>query len=483
MQFNKKNTSKKIIAMALATFMFASFMGNSIVMADENVENITISEETIDKAISTSDVDKLISEESSEVQSESTDVIEENTDDLEDFEVGSNEKSIKTATTSLNGFVRIDGKWYYYVNNVQMKGWVNHNGITYYIINTYALPQNMWRTIKGKRYYFNKDGIIVRDQKIMIDGKEYQFNKEGHMVSLDNSKKLGEVTPAQQAIYNAGERTLIDSVNNGKDFVKNGLFREGGKWYKYVNGSKTRGWYQEGNRRSYFLNTLNRAENMWRKINDVVYYFDSNGTMVSNTIKYIDGKTYKFNANGGLVTSAKTSVLNTNVSVRTSANNSSSVVGNLQKGNGIEIISVSGSYANIKSGNGAIQGWIPVSAYVSESQKKINDVIAVAKSKLGSTYVWGATGPNSFDCSGLMLYSFRHGANVRLPRVSRQQATAGRYVSRDELRPGDMVFWGSPVHHVGLYIGDGKYIHAPEPGTSVRIATLGAYTTARRVIE
>ena len=88
----------------------------------------------------------------------------------------------------------------------------------------------------------------------------------------------------------------------------------------------------------------------------------------------------------------------------------------------------------------------------SSSQIKINKVIEVAKSKIGSNYVWGAQGPNTFDCSGLMLYSFSHGAGITLPRVSKDQATVGTYVSRSELRPGDLIFWGSPVHHVALYL-------------------------------
>ncbi|MCY6354774.1 C40 family peptidase [Clostridium sp. ZS2-4] len=110
-------------------------------------------------------------------------------------------------------------------------------------------------------------------------------------------------------------------------------------------------------------------------------------------------------------------------------------------------------------------------------------VVAYASNYLGSPYVWGATGPNSFDCSGFVKYVYAH-FGVRLPRVSGDQATVGSYVSRGNLQPGDLVFFGSPIHHVGMYVGNGCYIHAPRTGDVVKISSLGSrsdYTTARRV--
>lgn len=112
-----------------------------------------------------------------------------------------------------------------------------------------------------------------------------------------------------------------------------------------------------------------------------------------------------------------------------------------------------------------------------------SSVVAYASNYLGRPYVWGATGPNSFDCSGFVKYVYAH-FGVRLPRVSRDQARAGTYVSRGNLQPGDLVFFGSPVHHVGMYVGNGCYIHAPRTGDVVKISTLSSrsdYTTARRV--
>ncbi|MFJ3515248.1 NlpC/P60 family protein [Streptomyces sp. NPDC090131] len=97
--------------------------------------------------------------------------------------------------------------------------------------------------------------------------------------------------------------------------------------------------------------------------------------------------------------------------------------------------------------------------------------VAFAHSAIGKPYVWGATGPGSFDCSGLTQAAWRS-AGVSLPRTTYTQINAGRRVSRDQLAPGDLVFFYSGVTHVGLYIGNGQMIHAPRPGSTVRSAPI-----------
>ncbi|MEU9476413.1 NlpC/P60 family protein [Streptomyces sp. NPDC048191] len=95
--------------------------------------------------------------------------------------------------------------------------------------------------------------------------------------------------------------------------------------------------------------------------------------------------------------------------------------------------------------------------------------VSYAYAKLGSPYVWGATGPNAFDCSGLVQAAYRS-AGISLPRTTYAQINAGRRVSRSELRPGDLVFFYSGVSHVGIYVGNGQMIHAPNPSAPVRLA-------------
>lgn len=95
--------------------------------------------------------------------------------------------------------------------------------------------------------------------------------------------------------------------------------------------------------------------------------------------------------------------------------------------------------------------------------------VAFAYGAIGKPYVWGATGPDSFDCSGLTQAAWR-AAGVSLPRTTYTQINAGQRVSRDQLTPGDLVFFYSGVTHVGMYIGNGQMIHAPRPGSTVRLA-------------
>lgn len=113
-----------------------------------------------------------------------------------------------------------------------------------------------------------------------------------------------------------------------------------------------------------------------------------------------------------------------------------------------------------------------------------SSVVARAKELLGTPYVWGAETPeDGFDCSGLVQYVFGQ-AGVDLPRVSTDQARAGVPVAVDDLAPGDLVFFGRPVDHVGIYAGEGKMVVAPHRGEVVKVQDVDrdAVTAARRVL-
>ncbi|MFE2284317.1 C40 family peptidase [Streptomyces sp. NPDC059443] len=105
--------------------------------------------------------------------------------------------------------------------------------------------------------------------------------------------------------------------------------------------------------------------------------------------------------------------------------------------------------------------------------------ISFANSHLGDDYVWGGNGPHGWDCSGLVQAAYRS-AGISLPRVADDQYRATTPISRSELRRGDLVFWTSNgrvsgIHHVAIYLGDGKYIEAPRPGKQVRVSSFSAY--------
>jgi cell wall-associated NlpC family hydrolase len=109
--------------------------------------------------------------------------------------------------------------------------------------------------------------------------------------------------------------------------------------------------------------------------------------------------------------------------------------------------------------------------------------IDTAMAQRGKPYVWAAGGPKAFDCSGLTQYAFK-AAGINLPHSSRLQSQMGQAVSRGDLQPGDLVFFYSPVSHVGIYIGNGQMVHAPTSGDVVKVApvdAMGGYAGARRI--
>ncbi|WP_405999049.1 NlpC/P60 family protein [Streptomyces sp. NBC_00829] len=98
---------------------------------------------------------------------------------------------------------------------------------------------------------------------------------------------------------------------------------------------------------------------------------------------------------------------------------------------------------------------------------KADKVLAFARAQMGKPYVWGATGPSSYDCSGLTQAAWK-AAGVDLPRTTWDQVKVGKRVETKDLLPGDLVFFYDDISHVGIYIGNGKMIHAPKPGANVR---------------
>lgn len=125
----------------------------------------------------------------------------------------------------------------------------------------------------------------------------------------------------------------------------------------------------------------------------------------------------------------------------------------------------------------------PVLPSSRQTMKKNNDfsnireqIISFAQTKLGSPYVWGATGPNTFDCSGFVGYVFQKAANVNLPRVSSSQATFKPKIASMDMEKGDLVFFETTgkgrISHVGIYMGNRQFIHASSGRKRVTISSL-----------
>jgi cell wall-associated NlpC family hydrolase len=231
----------------------------------------------------------------------------------------------------------------------------------------------------------------------------------------------------------------------------------------------------------------------------------------------------------GLMSTSKTSrsasvtgtVTAETLNVRSKAVLSSSLVDKLKRGEKVNILQKSNGWLKIKSSDGKT-GWVS-SKYI--STKSVNSsksktsrggdvgrsskdeyeittsddargqqVIEYAKKFLGTKYVYGGNSPEEgFDCSGFTKYVYRH-FDVSLDRTAAEQATQGKKVSRDNLKTGDLIFFDTDggynhINHVGIYIGNGKFIHASSPRYDVTITELSedfynrSYMTARRLLN
>ncbi|SFL54362.1 NlpC/P60 family protein [Paenibacillus sp. 1_12] len=135
-------------------------------------------------------------------------------------------------------------------------------------------------------------------------------------------------------------------------------------------------------------------------------------------------------------------------------------------------------------GNGAVEA----ASAAAINSSKASQIIATGKRLMGVPYMYGApTGTtNVFDCSSFTQHVYKQ-YGIQLPRSSKQQSTVGSYVSRNQLQPGDLVFFYSPIHHVAIYMGNGKILHTyGGPGVTISDMNSGwwssHYKTARRVL-
>ena len=233
--------------------------------------------------------------------------------------------------------------------------------------------------------------------------------------------------------------------------------------------------------------------NGWSKIS----YNGSTGYVSS---QYLSDNTTSTNTTTKYVTA-------TTLNVRSGAGTSYSKLGKLEYKEKVTVLSTSNGWSKInyngKTGyvdSSYLQSTVPGSNGNNANNNnntvstKANEVIAYAKTLLGKPYVWGAQGPNSFDCSGFTYYVFKNKAGIVLPRTSSAQSKYGTYVSKSNLKAGDLVFFDTNgandgnVSHVGMYIGNGQMIHASYGQKKIVIANFNdsyyqkAYVNARRVL-
>ncbi|MFR8973510.1 SH3 domain-containing protein [Romboutsia timonensis] len=244
------------------------------------------------------------------------------------------------------------------------------------------------------------------------------------------------------------------------------------------------------------VDVLESASNGWKKIKT------SGGTTGWVSGEYLTtGSAGNSSTNNSTSqTSYKATVNTDSLNMRKGAGTSYSVITKLSNGTVVDVLeSASNEWKKIKTSNGTI-GWVSgsylangvVEQTSTPSTNKVQAVIDLAHKQLGKPYVWGAEGPNSFDCSGLIYYVYKNAASITLPRTSSDQYSAGVAVSRSNLKAGDLIFSSTDgtgnITHVAIYVGDGQMIHAPRNGKNVEKVSINnsywnkAYVGARRVL-
>ena len=325
-----------------------------------------------------------------------------------------------------------------------------------------------WTKIKlddGRKGWISSNGISTRNnsgKKVLNDKRKYAKNNTGDnksvkkdnislTVSRNNGVKL-KVKVNGSLNVRSGPGTgnsIIGSLHNGDIVERIGI---SGSWIKIkMSGGRT-GWVKSE-------------------------YLVSPGT---------SGLTDSKPSEGGVKLKVK---VNGSLNVRSGPGTGNSVIGSLHNGDIVKRIGVSGSWSKIKMSGGKT-GWVN-SRYITsdkENRGSMNggstssrNIISIAKSKLGSKYRWGATGPNEFDCSGYTQWVFGQ-AGKSIPRISRDQARGGTAVSKSQMQPGDLVYFNTGrngvVNHVGIYLGNNQFIHCsgtPRKPKYVMISSLGGF--------
>ena len=249
--------------------------------------------------------------------------------------------------------------------------------------------------------------------------------------------------------------------------------------------------------------TVLSTSNGWSKIN----YNGKTGYVDSSYLKSTLQDSTNDNTNNETTGTTKYVNTTSGLNVRSGAGTGYSKLGKLEYKEKVTVLSTSNGWSKInyngKTGyvdSSYLQSTVPGSNGNNANNNnntvstKANEVIAYAKTLLGKPYVWGAQGPNSFDCSGFTYYVFKNKAGIVLPRTSSAQSKYGTYVSKSNLKAGDLVFFDTNgandgnVSHVGMYIGNGQMIHASYGQKKIVIANFNdsyyqkAYVNARRVL-
>ena len=246
--------------------------------------------------------------------------------------------------------------------------------------------------------------------------------------------------------------------------------------------------------------TVVSSSNGWSKVN----VGGVSGYVSSDYLSSTKPSTGSSSSNESTSNTTSTMYTTERLNLRKGAGTSYSVITTLDKGIAVTVHSSSNGWSKV-SVNG-MSGYVS-SSYLSSTKpsnsssstdsstsSKVDKVLNFASQQLGKPYVWGAQGPNSFDCSGLTYYVYKNAAGITLPRTSVEQSKYGTTVSKSNLKAGDLIFFDTSgpndggVSHVGIYVGNGQMIHASSSQKKIVKVSVetsywnNAYVRAKRVL-
>lgn len=388
-----------------------------------------------------------------------------------------------------------------------------------------------WCKIKSgnKVGYVSKQYIKVKDNNNTTKNEtKNETNSENKNTTTENDTQAqnntenqtqNNVTKIKQATVSEEVSIRIiplinsDEINKTKSGEKYEVLSSVGAW-SYVKNESKEGWVLTAKISVTEQTTSNNDENNTKKQDNN----DTNTTTENNDVKADENK--KEEDKKSEKTSKTYYVKGTSVNARSEANKSSSVVKKFDTNDKVTvtgedgdwyIVDINGKKAYIqksllsskkvettsRSSNSLTENneennvEVQKEETTTESNKSADAIVAYAKTFQGYPYVYGSNGPSSFDCSGFVQYVYKH-FGYSLSRSSKTQANDGVAVSKSNLQPGDILIFKNTakteIGHVGIYIGNGQFIHASNPKTGVTISSLSSasyqqrYVTARRIL-
>lgn len=312
----------------------------------------------------------------------------------------------------------------------QLNGWQQQDGNTYYYSN--GQKAIGVQDINGAQYYFNDQGQQQKDYFLNQDNHTYYFQADG--------------TRLNNGFYNNWGRTYYFQADGTR--LDNGFYNNWGRTYYFqADGSRLdNNFYNNWGRTYYFGDDGARWDNKFMNAFGHTYYFGDDGARWDNRFMNAFGRTYYFGNDGARLDNS----LYTNWGHQYYFGNDGALVQNSD-------VTVSGKKYHADN-----EG-------ILTEKNNVDTKVDRALSQRGVPYVWGGNTPAGFDCSGLVQWAYGLGSNYR---TTYQQATLGTH-QRDVMNApkGSLLFFGSDgaPYHVAISLGNGTYVHAPEPGDVIKI--------------